>query len=347
MTFDNLFMRSKLSLRTVAALTALVVTVGGCVIPRQRGVVNEVPHTPVNRPTEHFPTHLYRLAAGDVLELLYLTIPGVTPSPYKLAVRDLIDVEFAQHPELNRSVRIRPDGKISVPRRPAVAVAGMTTDQVSSMLQKKYSDLLQDPEITVTVREFNGKLDELQKAITTAPNGQARVVAIAPDGHMALPLIPDIRAEGATVPELTQLVNKRYAGMMPDMRVSIILKEVMGNLIFVDGEVRRPGVFNVRGPTTVQHAIALAGGMRETAEPRTVLIVSKGPDGKFLARTTDLTKMTSASDYCLNRNDLVYVPMSTIARADVWVDQNIRRILLFTGWSIGINTDLGRTVSSR
>jgi len=123
------------------------------------------------------------------------------------------------------------------------------------------------------------------------------------------------------------------------------LREIVGNLVFVDGEVARPGVFNVKGPITVQHAIALAGGTKETAEPRTVLVVSKGPDGKFIARTTDLTKMTSASDYVLNRNDLVYVSMSTIARADVWVDQNIRKLLIFTGWNLGINADLGRTTA--
>ena len=343
----NLFIRSTLSKRTAAALTAFVIMVSGCVIPRQRGVVNEIPQIPVNRPTALFPTHLYRLAAGDILEFLYLTAPGVTRTPYRLAPRDLIDLEFARHPELNRSVRVRPDGRISIPRKKAVSVAGMTTDQVSAMLEKMYRDLLRSPEITVSAREFNGKLDEIQKAIATAPNGQARLVAIAPDGHIALPFVPDLRAEGVTVPELTRIVNKRYARLMPDMRVSVILKEVVGNLIFVDGQVRRPGVFNVRGPTTVQHALALAGGIRETAEPRTVLIVSKGPEGKFLARTVDLTRMTSSSDYCLHRNDLVYVPMSTIARADVWVDQNIRRILLFTGWNVGITTDLGRTVTNR
>lgn len=347
MIISNISGRPTVSIRTALALVIVVFVASGCVIPRQRGVVNETPHLPVCKPTAHFPTHLYRLAAGDVMEFLYLTVPGVSSKPYKLAVRDLVDVEFAQHPELNRSVRVRPDGKISIPRKKAVSVAGMTTDQVSAMLQKIYSDLLKDPEISVSVREFNAKLDEIQRAISTAPHGQARLVSIAPDGHMALPLIPDIKAEGATVPELTKLVNEKYSSIIPDVKVSVILKEVIGNLIFVDGEVRRPGVFNVRGPTTVQHALALAGGMKETAEPRTVLVVSKGPEGRFLARTTDLTKMSSSSDYVLNRNDLVYVPMSTIARADIWVDQNIRRILLFTGWSIGINTDLGRTVSSR
>jgi len=127
------------------------------------------------------------------------------------------------------------------------------------------------------------------------------------------------------------------------MNVTVMVKEIVGELIFVDGEVARPGVFSTRGPITVQQAIAIAGGTKETAEPRTVLVVSKGPDGRFLARTTNLTKLTSAADYTLKRNDLVYVPRSAIARADIWVDQNIRRLLVFTGWNLGLQTDLGRT----
>jgi protein involved in polysaccharide export with SLBB domain len=339
---SQIFLRTPIRLVTI--LLVLSFAVSGCVIPRHRGVVNEAPIPPHCKITQHFPSSLYRLAAGDTLEFLYLTIPGVTATPYKLSTRDMIDVEFTYHPELNRSVRVRPDGRISIPRKDDVHVAGMTADQVSKMLKKVYSDLLKDPEITVTVREFNAKLDEIQRAISTAPNGQARVITIGPDGHIALPLITDMKADGFTLPDLTQQVNNRYASVLPDIKVSVILKEVTGNLIFVDGEVARPGVFNVRGPTTVQQAIALAGGTRETAEPRTVLVVSKTSDGKFLSRTTDLTRMTSASDYSLKQGDLVYIPMSTISRADVWVDQNIRKLLVFTGWSLGINTDLGRTV---
>ena len=74
---------------------------------------------------------------------------------------------------MNRTVRVRPDGRISIPRKKDVSVAGMTPDQVSAMLKQVYSDLLKDPEITITVREFGAKLDELQKALATAPYGQA------------------------------------------------------------------------------------------------------------------------------------------------------------------------------
>jgi protein involved in polysaccharide export with SLBB domain len=330
--------------RLMIALPIILSMLGGCVIPPRRVVFNETPLIPFCKVTRNFPCSLYRLAAGDVLEFLYLTTPRVTATPYKVSVRDLLDVEFAYHPELNRTVRVRPDGMISIPRKHDVYVAGMTPDQISNKLRRIYADTFKSPEITVTVREFNAELEEVQKSIATAPYGQARVVAVGPDGHLALPFISDVKAEGYTVPQLTQAVNKRYAKLLPNVRVSVILQKVLGNLVFVDGEIKRPGVFNVRRPTTVQQAIAMAGGLKTTAEPRTVLVVSKGPDGRFLARTTDLTRLTSASDYVLVQGDLVFVPMSTIARADVWVDQNIKKILLFTGWSLGINSDLGRTV---
>jgi protein involved in polysaccharide export with SLBB domain len=331
------------ALRKILAISLVTLAMTGCMIPHFRGVVQEPPPPMGTQVTNFFPVPLYKLAAGDVLEFLYFTAPGVTSTTYRLQPKDLVDVEFNFHPEMNRTVRVRPDGQISIPRKDDVKVAGLTADEAKRMLQKSYTDLLRDPDITVTVREFNAKLDEIQKAITTAPYGQARVITIRPDGQVSLPIIQDVNAEGMTVPELTKLVNGLYTRIIPEMRLSVILKEVVGNLIFVDGEVEKPGVFTVnKGPMTVQNAIAMAGGLKDTAEPRTVLVTSKGPDGRLLARTTNLTMLTASTDYNLRRGDLVYVPKSAIARADVWVDQNIKKLLLFQGWSVGLQSYLGR-----
>ncbi len=334
-------------IRKVFAFCAVALFITGCVIPRERAVVNETPELPVNRVTEHFPTSLYKLAEGDVLEIFYLPTPTISNTPYRLQIKDQIDIEFAFHPEMNRTVRVRPDGEISIPRKEDVRVAGLTADETRNLLKRVYSDLLKDPDITVTVRDFNVKLDEMQRTFASAALGQARAVSIRPDGRISLPLIPDLPAANLTVPELTMEVNRRYVGILPDTNVSVILREVVGNVVFVDGEVNRPGAFTVRGPTSVQQALALAGGTRPTAEPRTILVVSKGPDGRFITRTTDLSKMTSASDFMLGRNDLIFVPRSAIARADLWVDQNIRQLLMFTGWSLGVSADLGRVSITR
>ncbi len=337
---DHPFFGISWSKLLVIPLVAIVL--GGCVIPRHRAAVNETPPAVACKVTQHFPISLYRLAQGDVLEFIYLTIPTVTGKPYRLQVKDQIDIEFNLHPQLNRTVRVRPDGEISIPRKKDVKVAGMTANQVSEKLKRIYSDLLKDPEITVTVREFNAKLDEVQKAIATAPYGQARIVAVRPDGHLSAPFIEDMIAAGRTVPDLSRAVNAKYRKIIPEMKVSVLLREVVGNLVFVDGEVVRPGVFNVKGPISLQHALAQAGGTKETAEPRSVLVISRMPDGKFFTRKTDLTNMTSQTDFMLQRNDLVYVPKSTIARADIWVQQNISRLLLFQGWNVGLSSDLGR-----
>ena len=332
--------------RCLALICVLTMALGGCVIPRHRGVVVEpFPISASMSVTPHFPVGAYKLTEGDTLEFIYLTRPQKTATSYRLQVKDQIDVEFTYHPELNRTLRIRPDGKISIPRKTDVVVAGLTPDQASAMLRDTYSNLLKDPEITVTVREFNAKLDELQKAIATAPYGQARVSSIRPDGGLSLPYIPDVQAAGLSVPELTAKVNKQYADLISDMTVSVLLKDVVGNLVFVDGEVDKPGVFTMKGPMTVQAALALAGGTKNTAEPRTVLVMTKGNDGTIIPRTIDLTAMTGATDYTLQKNDLIYVPKSLIARADVWVDQNIRQLIMFQGWSLGLSTQLGRQTS--
>jgi polysaccharide biosynthesis/export protein PslD len=323
----------------MAAITALLL-LSGCIIRKERKFLENGPIAR-QQTTEFFPTSFYHLAPGDVLEVLYLTIPGPTSTVYRLQVKDLIDVEFTFHPEMNRSVRVRPDGRISIPRKDDVIVAGMTPDEVKRMLRSKYADLLRDPDITVTVREFNAKLDELQKAITTAPFGQARVITIRPDGEITLPLLADLQAEGLTLPEINQAVNRAYSQIIPEMNVSVILKEVAGNLIFVDGEVEKPGVYTGKGPTTLLQAIAMAGGLKDTAELRTVLVVSKGAGGKFVVRTANLTQMNASQDFALARNDLVFVPKSLITSADIWVDQYIKKLLLFQGWSFGFSYDFG------
>ncbi len=325
------------------AITLATCMTFGCVIPPHRVVVNEIPANIACQVTKYFPLRHYRLSSGDVLEMVYMFLPATDRQEYRIQAEDQLDIEFNFHPELNRTVRVRPDGGISIPRKKDVKVSGMTAGQVKVMLEKNYSDLLKEPEITVTVREFQTKKNELRAAISTGANGQTRQIPIDPDGQIALPMIPAVRATDKTVPELNQEINNIYARLVKGVKVSVLLRTIVGNVFFVDGEVTNPGVYTATDVVSVQQAIARAGGMTDTAEPRTVLVVSKGPGGKFITRTTNLSLLTSNKDFPLQRGDLVYVPKSQISRADTWVDQNIRQLLLFNGWSLGLSGAFGRT----
>ena len=116
MSTQNCRKPMKVNYRGVFALCAGVLLMSGCVIPKERGVVNETPPLLVNRVTDQSPSSLYRLQ-----------------------IKDQIDVEFAFHPEMNRTVRVRPDGMISVPRKNDVKVAGLTADETRDMLKKVYA----------------------------------------------------------------------------------------------------------------------------------------------------------------------------------------------------------------
>ena len=75
-------------------------------------------------------------------------------SGYVLKVGDVLDVKFFYSPELNETVRIRPDGRISLQLVDEVAAAGLTATELDDLLTKKYSRILRRPDIAVIVREY-------------------------------------------------------------------------------------------------------------------------------------------------------------------------------------------------
>jgi len=77
-----------------------------------------------------------------------------TTNDYKLTRGDEIDMRFVYTPELNSTVTVRPDGKISAPLIGDVKVAGMSTAQLSDLLKKSYADQVKRPDIAINVRGF-------------------------------------------------------------------------------------------------------------------------------------------------------------------------------------------------
>ena len=68
----------------------------------------------------------YLIGPGDEFEIIYQFDSYPAEAEYLLAVGDVIDVEFYQHPETNKQVKIRPDGKITLPLKGEIAAAGIT-----------------------------------------------------------------------------------------------------------------------------------------------------------------------------------------------------------------------------
>jgi polysaccharide export outer membrane protein len=80
--------------------------------------------------------------------------------------------------------------------------------------------------------------------------------------------------------------------------------------VSVLGEVQRPGVLQLRAPTTVLEAIALAGGFRDFASPSKIVIFRKNGNGTERLRFNYNRAVGSATEenLALRSGDVVVVP---------------------------------------
>lgn len=76
---------------------------------------------------------------------------------YVIYPGDKLEIKFFYNPELNDTVQVRPDGKISLQLVDDVKAAGMTTTELDKELTEKYSMEFINPTISVIVRSFTGE----------------------------------------------------------------------------------------------------------------------------------------------------------------------------------------------
>jgi len=75
--------------------------------------------------------------------------------PYVIQTGDQLDIRFFYDPDLNETVAVRPDGKISLRLVDEIQAAGQTPAQLKDSLTQKYAKELRDPVITVMVKTFS------------------------------------------------------------------------------------------------------------------------------------------------------------------------------------------------
>ena len=183
----------------------------------------------------------YRLSPGDVLEIMYHLSLTAEAQDYRIGVNDELNVDFFHQPGMNRTVVVRPDGKITLPVKGDFEAAGLKPLQLASAVGTSYSDILNQPIVTVTVNRYSSKITELQKAITNAPRGQSKVATVGPDGNIYLPLLRGVKAAGRTIEELRDTIVASYRSDFNNLNVSVLIESLAGNRTFVFGEVQRPG----------------------------------------------------------------------------------------------------------
>lgn len=100
-----------------------------------------------------------------------------------------------------------------------------------------------------------------------------REVLVRSDGGITFPLAGDISARGWTTSRLTKALTKKLSQYIPDPVVTVSVREMAGNKIYVIGKVNAPGEFTLLRPTTVLQALSMAGGVTPYADEDNIKVV--------------------------------------------------------------------------
>ena len=163
-----------------------------------------------------------------------------------------------------------------------------------------------------------GPGDELELEVMGDPASRAKVT-VGPDGKIYYYLLPGIDVWGLTLPEVRDRLGEQMKKFVREKPVvSVTLRNVASQRVWVLGRVTSPGIFTLNGPTTLLDALAQAGGL-SASSPYAAFAASLGvpipPGGP--AEAADL-----AHSFVIRRGEVLPVDFKELLR-DGELSQNI------------------------
>ena len=98
-------------------------------------------------------------------------------------------------------------------------------------------------------------------------------VTVRPDGMITLPLIRDVKAAGLTPNQLADRIQEAVREFVTDASVTVVVRQMNSRKAFITGEVARPGAYPLVSSMTVMQLIAVAGGLNEFAEAKSISVM--------------------------------------------------------------------------
>ena len=137
------------------------------------------------------------------------------------------------------------------------------------------------------------------------------VTRVDSEGYASLPLLGQQKLGGLTVDQAETLIEQGLAeAYLQNPSVTVFIQEYESQKITLEGWVKDPGVYPMKGKTTLLQAIALANGLDRLADGEEVAIFRRVGDGKIAGYVVNLHQVRTGElrDPVLSPNDVVVVP---------------------------------------
>lgn len=138
----------------------------------------------------------------------------------------------------------------------------------------------------------------------------SQLVTVRPDGMISLPLLGDLPVIGKEPSQVEQMVQTRLQSMVVEPHVTVTVAEIHSRMVYITGEVARPGAYPLNNPITVLQLIAQAGGLTEFASRKKIQVIraNNKRDPQLLSYKAMTQSKDGSNAVTLNPGDTVVIP---------------------------------------
>lgn len=246
--------------------------------------------------------------------------PAPGGKDYIIGAEDVLDIQVWGSSDLNQSVFVRPDGRLSLPLVGEIMVAGKTVQQLQDHLLSVYEKTVKGAVVTVIVKEIRSR-----PVYFVGGFSKPGVIQLAGD----LTLLQAISLVGGLLPEadgekgfllrreqklpidFNRLAQRGDPGQNPKLEPGDSVVVPLADAVYVNGEVKKPGPVKYAGDLTLLKALTQAGGLTPLAAGGRVDIIRGTAEKKDRIRV-DVDRIMrspdSRQDVRLQPNDIITVP---------------------------------------
>lgn len=158
-----------------------------------------------------------------------------------------------------------------------------------------------------------GPLDTITVRVFREPELSFESLPVSLSGKISYPLLGELQVSGMSTGEVAQLLSSRLnARYLRGASVAVSLDRAANFSVTVDGEVKRPGVYQIPGARlSLVQAIALGEGVTELAKLNEILVIREMEGKRYVARF-DLRDIRAARmpDPQIQQSDIIIVGYS-------------------------------------
>lgn len=247
--------------------------------------------------------------------LMWVPVAYVQAQNYVLGPGDLVQVTVYQNDDLNTRSRVSDAGTINFPLLGSVRIGGLTEQRAEQTLSEllKKRNIVQSPQVTLLIEEYKSR----QVAILGKVNKPGRY-AIEKNSSVL-----DVIAEAGGITEQGSekiLLNRKGKSRVIDISALLVgteggdvdLAVRNGDVIYVPrmeviyvfGEVQRPGEYPLRGRLSVMQALSIAGGLNDKGTQRGLVVRRRDAGNKNFSMNVKPTDVLEPNDVLVVKEGL-------------------------------------------